>query len=86
MIAKGALDITEKPIPSNMLAWAAFLSLRTSRQVGFDGVSPIPFSEIMAYCAHAGIDTPSDRQRLARFVMALDRSEREENGNTKARN
>ena len=80
MIAKGALNITEKPLPKNLTAWIAFNALRNSRPIGFSGVAPIPFSEIMAYCAHAGIDCPIERQRLARFVSALDRSEREEYG------
>ena len=57
--------------------------LRGSRQVGLGGVSPIPFSEIAAYCAHAGIDCPMQRQRVIRFVQALDRVEREHYGNAK---
>ncbi|QDP67056.1 MAG: hypothetical protein Unbinned4497contig1000_30 [Prokaryotic dsDNA virus sp.] len=78
MIAKGALDITKKPIPNNLTAWIAFNSLRNSRQISFNGVAPIPFTEIMAYCKHAGIDCEIERSRLARFVMALDKAEREQ--------
>jgi len=80
LLAKGAIDPNDKPIPQNVTAWSAFQMLRGSRQIGFGGVSPIPFSEIMAYCRHIGIEDATERQRLARFVMALDAAEREEYG------
>jgi len=81
-MSKGALKIEDKPIPANMTAWTAFHMLRGSRQIGYGGVSPIPFSEIMAYCTHAGVDDPAERQRLAKFVMALDWTERKHYGNS----
>ncbi|MGB1066165.1 MAG: phage tail assembly chaperone [Paracoccaceae bacterium] len=84
-MSKGALKIEDKPIPANMTAWTAFHMLRGSRQIGYGGVSPIPFSEIMAYCTHAGVDDPMERQQVAKFVMALDRTEREEYGNNKSK-
>ena len=85
LIAKGALNLNDKPVPDNMTAWQAFQMLRGSRQIGFGGVSPIPFSEIMAYCDHIGIEDANERQRLARFVMALDATEREEYGRANAK-
>lgn len=84
MLAKGALDINEKPVPQDITAWQAFQMLRGSRQIGFGGVSPIPFSEIMSYCDHVGIDNAVERQRLARLVMALDATEREHYGRAKS--
>lgn len=80
MKAKGADEVKNKPTPRNGLAWGAFNALRGSRQIGFGGVSPIPFSEIMAYCDHAGIDCQIQRERLVRFVQALDYTERVEHG------
>ena len=85
LIAKGAISLDEKPLPQNMTAWQAFQMLRGSRQMGLGGVSPIPFSEIMSYCDHIGIDDAIERQRLARFVMALDATEREEYGRANAK-
>lgn len=76
MTAKGAAEMKDKVYPRNGLAWTAFNALRGSRQVGFGAVAPIPFSEVMAYCAHAGIECQTQRHRLARFVMALDYAER----------
>jgi hypothetical protein len=81
-MSKGALKIEDKPIPANMTAWTAFHMLRGSRQIGYGGVSPIPFSEIMAYCNHVGLDDPMERQQLAKFVMALDWTERNHYGNS----
>jgi hypothetical protein len=80
LTAKGAPEMQEKPTIRNGLAWSAFQALRGSRQFGFGGASPIPFSEIVAYCAHAGVTCPIQRQRLARFVQALDNAEREAYG------
>ncbi len=81
LMAIGAKELLEKPVPQNVTAWTAFQSLRGSRQIGFGAISPIPFSEIMAYCRHIGIDDPSDRQSIARFVIALDNLERQNYGN-----
>lgn len=84
MIAKGASEVEQKPIPENMTAWLAFHMLRGSRQIGYGTLSPIPFSEIMSYCTHIGVDNAIERQRLAKFVMALDSTEREHYGNSKS--
>lgn len=70
----------EKPVPTDWTAWNAFQMLRGSRRLGYGTVSPIPFSEIMAYCEHIGVNDVIGRQRLARFVMALDAVEREHYG------
>lgn len=45
------------------------------------GVGPIPIGEIESYCRLIGLDDTMQRVRLTRFVMALDRAERE-SGNT----
>ena len=82
LISKGALKITDRVLPQNIFAWVAFMNLRNSRTIGMGGVSPIPFSEIMSYCEHTGIDCPIQRNRLIKFVTALDSAERKHHGNT----
>lgn len=84
MIAKGALDPKERPVPYNMMYWIGFNDLRQTRQIGFSGFSPIPFSEIMSYCSHIGLDDPVERQSFARCIMALDTEERKYYGNAKS--
>lgn len=65
-----------KPDISNPWAWAAFNALRGSRQVGMS-VGPIPISEMSAYCEATGLTDSLHRMRLMRFVMALDKVERD---------
>lgn len=84
MIAKGASEVEQKPIPENMTAWMAFHMLRGSRQIGYGTLSPIPFSEIMSYCSHIGLDDPIERQSFARCMMALDITERNYYDNIKS--
>lgn len=80
-MAKGAIEIKDKPVPQNMMYWIGFNDLRQSRQIGFSTFSPIPFSEIMSYCRHIGLDDPIERQSFARCIMALDTVERNYYGN-----
>jgi len=75
-MAKGADVLSERVLPENIWAWSAFQALRGSRQVGFS-TGPIPITEITAYCDLIGLADPVQKIRLARFVMALDRVERQ---------
>ena len=78
---KGAAILNEKVFPQNAWAWSAFQALRGSRQYGMS-VGPVPISEIASYCDFVGLNDTVSKQRLARFVMALDQAERE-HGNTR---
>ena len=71
--AKGAAVVSSKVQPENLWAWSAFQALRGSRTRG----GPIPISEIHAYCNLTMVCDTIQRQRLARFVIALDQAERE---------
>lgn len=73
--AKGAAVLEEKVAPENVWAWSAFQALRGSRRFGMS-VGPVPMSEIAEYCDFIGLCDTVQRQRLARFVMTLDREER----------
>lgn len=66
----------ERPDPVSLWVLGAYQLLRASRTIGMT-IGPIPLSEVAAYCDFAGIGCPIQRTRLARFVMALDRAERE---------
>lgn len=55
-----------------------------SRPVGF-AVGAIPISEISAYCDLIGVTDLRSRHRLARFVMAMDRAERQHHGDTQGK-
>lgn len=73
--AKGAAVLEEKVRPENVWAWSAFQALRGSRSYGMT-IGPIAFSEVASYCDFIGLSDMVQRQRLARFVMALDSEER----------
>lgn len=82
--AKGAEVLNERTDPDNLLAWQAYADLRMSRPAGF-GLSPIPVSEVASYCDLIGLTDAAQRARLLRFILAMDRSERDHlNGNSPA--
>ena len=83
-MAKGAIEVRNKPNPQNMMYWIGYNDLRQGRQIGYSGFSPIPFSEIMSYCSHIGLEDPIERQSFARCMMALDITERNYYDNIKS--
>lgn len=53
--------------------WQAFTDLSYRRSSGFGGPLPISYSDILAYCHLKGIKTAEEKERLTRFVDALDK-------------
>lgn len=80
---KGAPEIAGWVDPESLFLWQAYHHLRGSRSIGF-GVSPIPFSEMAAYCDWAGLTCPIERAFLVRAMTELDNAERAHHGRTAA--
>lgn len=53
--------------------WEAFTVLNQSRPPGFSGISPIPLSEVAAYCDLFGFSKPRARAEMVREVRRIDR-------------
>lgn len=68
------------PEPESPFFWRAYMDLRASRNIGM-GFGPIPFSEIMAYADHCGMNCPVQRARLVHIIGAMDAVERDMHGN-----
>jgi len=68
MERRGTARWLERPQVQNVFLWNAFQHLRGSRTAN----GTIPFSEIIAYCEHVGIDDPVHRNRLIAAITALD--------------
>lgn len=67
--------LNEKPILFDELApfWEAFTILTQSRPAAFSGQSPIPLSEVAAYCDLFGFAGKHEREEMVREVRRIDR-------------
>ena len=71
--------LAERP-EFNVDIWNAFAVLSAQRDGGFSGITPIPVSEVMAYCDLRGMTDPDTRTLYLRGVTALDQEWREKHG------
>lgn len=60
------------PTPYAQIFLEAFWELSNSRRVGFEGVGPIPVSEIWAYAKLKEWDTTLERFELEFYIRACD--------------
>lgn len=65
-------DLESMTQPDSLFLWQAFVFLNKSRPQGFEGIAPIPVSEILAYCELFRITNADDRERLLHAVKAMD--------------
>ena len=54
--------------------WQAFTDLNYRRGAGFSGPLPFTFTDIDSYCRFKGIETLREREKLFRYIDALDRA------------
>lgn len=68
--------LEDEPVLSSHLQWVwkAFTDLNYRRSAGFGGPLPITYSDIDSYCRLKGIDLLVEREKLLRFIDALDRA------------
>jgi hypothetical protein len=55
-----------------LLSWEAFWTLTNSRQIGFGGLGPIPFSEIAEYIRFRGIRNVDLQEAMIYNIRYLD--------------
>lgn len=69
-----ALNNRPIPLPYAQIFLDAFWELSNSRRVGFEGVGPIPMSEVWAYAKLKEWDTSIERFELEFYIRACDNS------------
>ena len=67
-----ALQNRPTPLPYAQIFLDAFWELSNSRRVGFEGVGPIPVSEIWAYAKLKEWDSTLERFELEFYIRACD--------------